>query len=172
MILGRTSSGAIKIKADGGLRAVGCACCGGCGCNTFDVPSSLLSLLEKATSGTADGIPLTFSPYEAGWIASAKEIISPGGQPWGDYKEWFLIYTPGCFFFNALRQDGQGGGADSANIIPWKLIPECPIPFDSEYEPTSETQFTINGSTFPALLVTRTDPVVGPSMPPPNFVFA
>jgi hypothetical protein len=33
MTLGRTSSGAIKIKTDtdgGGLRAVGCACCGGC----------------------------------------------------------------------------------------------------------------------------------------------
>jgi hypothetical protein len=27
MTLGRTSSGAIKIKTDGGLRAVGCACC-------------------------------------------------------------------------------------------------------------------------------------------------
>ena len=30
MTLGRSSSGAIKIKTDGGLRAVGCACCGGC----------------------------------------------------------------------------------------------------------------------------------------------
>ena len=29
MTLGRTSSGAIKIKTDGGLRAVNCACCGG-----------------------------------------------------------------------------------------------------------------------------------------------
>ena len=31
MTLGRTSSGAIKIKTDGGLRAVSCACCGGGG---------------------------------------------------------------------------------------------------------------------------------------------
>ena len=32
MILGRTSSGAVKTKSDGtlGLRAVECACCGGC----------------------------------------------------------------------------------------------------------------------------------------------
>jgi hypothetical protein len=33
MTLGRTPSGAIKIKTDGGLRAVGCACCGGCNCS-------------------------------------------------------------------------------------------------------------------------------------------
>jgi hypothetical protein len=32
MTLGRTSSGAIKIKTDGGLRAVECACCGSLGC--------------------------------------------------------------------------------------------------------------------------------------------
>ncbi len=30
MTLGRTSNGAIKIKTGGGLRAVECACCGGC----------------------------------------------------------------------------------------------------------------------------------------------
>ena len=36
MTLGRTSSGAIKIKTDeagGGLRAVECACCSSCNCN-------------------------------------------------------------------------------------------------------------------------------------------
>jgi hypothetical protein len=32
MTLGRTSSGAIKIKTDVGLRAVECACCGSLGC--------------------------------------------------------------------------------------------------------------------------------------------
>ena len=30
MTLGLTSSGAVKIKTDNGLRAVNCACCGGC----------------------------------------------------------------------------------------------------------------------------------------------
>jgi hypothetical protein len=34
MTLGRTPTGAIKIKTDGGLRTVGCACCGGCGCGS------------------------------------------------------------------------------------------------------------------------------------------
>jgi hypothetical protein len=38
MTLGRTSSGAIKIKTDGGLRAVECACCSceaTCSCSPF-----------------------------------------------------------------------------------------------------------------------------------------
>ena len=30
MTIGRTASGAIKVKTDGGLRAVECGCCGGC----------------------------------------------------------------------------------------------------------------------------------------------
>ena len=35
MTIGRTSTGAIKIKTDGGLRAVNCACCGGdCACGS------------------------------------------------------------------------------------------------------------------------------------------
>ena len=34
MTLGLTSSGAVKIKTDGGLRAVNCACCGGCLCGS------------------------------------------------------------------------------------------------------------------------------------------
>ena len=39
MILGRTPSGAIKTKTDGGLRAVNCACCvSQCGC--FSLPSN------------------------------------------------------------------------------------------------------------------------------------
>lgn len=39
MTLGRTASGAIKIKTDGGTtRAVGCACCGGGGCDCGEVP--------------------------------------------------------------------------------------------------------------------------------------
>jgi hypothetical protein len=35
MTLGRTSSGAIKIKTDDGLRAVSCGCCGNCGIAVF-----------------------------------------------------------------------------------------------------------------------------------------
>ena len=39
MTLGRSSTGAIKIKTDGGLRAVNCACCGSpCNCPTRPNP--------------------------------------------------------------------------------------------------------------------------------------
>jgi hypothetical protein len=46
VILGRTSSGAIKTKSDGGLRAVECACCGecgGCSPHDFSIYSALFS---------------------------------------------------------------------------------------------------------------------------------
>lgn len=45
MIIGRTPSGAIKIKTDGGLRAVGCACCGGDECAPFPYTETLGSFL-------------------------------------------------------------------------------------------------------------------------------
>jgi hypothetical protein len=48
MTLGRTSSGAIKIKTDGGLRAVECGCCGGC------KPVTLEQYNAVAYGGTAD----------------------------------------------------------------------------------------------------------------------
>ena len=52
MILGRTADNAIKIKTDGGLRAVNCACCGGiCGCVTITDPT-LAELLKNATTGS------------------------------------------------------------------------------------------------------------------------
>jgi len=51
MTLGRTSSGAIKIKTDGGLRAVGCACCGSCDlCGAVIASAPLLNLIKNATS--------------------------------------------------------------------------------------------------------------------------
>jgi hypothetical protein len=75
MTLGRTSSGAIKIKTDGGLRAVNCACCGGgldCGCVGIAgimVGSQLLSyVLDNATTGAVNGYgPINWEGYEDGW---------------------------------------------------------------------------------------------------------
>ena len=56
MILGRTPSGAIKTKTDGGLRAVNCACCVTpppltCGAVKI-TDSALIDLLNSATSGS------------------------------------------------------------------------------------------------------------------------
>ena len=65
MTLGRTSSGAIKIKTDGGLRAVNCACCGGCGCYSISIPSALRPLFENANISnlSAFGVSPAFFGY-------------------------------------------------------------------------------------------------------------
>ena len=65
MILGRTPGGAIKIKTDGGLRAVNCACCGTCGCYSISIPSALRPLFENANLSnlSAFGVPAAFFGY-------------------------------------------------------------------------------------------------------------
>ena len=55
MTLGRTSSGAIKIKTDGGLRAVECACCGDAGCGCVKVSDPLKSIIESSTTVSTNG---------------------------------------------------------------------------------------------------------------------
>jgi hypothetical protein len=50
MTLGRTTSGAIKIKTDGGLRAVNCACCGCDVCSAIVMPASISIILDAITS--------------------------------------------------------------------------------------------------------------------------
>jgi len=63
MTLGRTAN-AIKIKTDGGLRAVECACCG-CGCYSISIPLELRSLFENANLSnlSAFGVPARFFGY-------------------------------------------------------------------------------------------------------------
>ena len=65
MILGRTPEGLIKTKSDGGLRAVNCACCGGCGCYSISIPIELRSLFENANISnlSAFGVPAAFFGY-------------------------------------------------------------------------------------------------------------
>ena len=53
MTLGRTSSGAIKIKTDsagGGLRAVECGCCDTAICGCSSIPAELKTIIESATT--------------------------------------------------------------------------------------------------------------------------
>ena len=88
MILGLTSSGAIKIKTDGdaGLRAVECACCSTCNCNPP------LTVKYKFTQ--------TFSPiigeqswYSCGFLfaktASGHDISADRRCTDGVYPYWF-----------------------------------------------------------------------------------
>ena len=50
MALGRSTSGAIKIKTDGGLRAVNCACCECDFCSDIVMPASISIILDAITS--------------------------------------------------------------------------------------------------------------------------
>ena len=61
MTLGRTSSGAVKIKTGGGLRAVECACCGGC-----DLPAVCLngSYPNNGWGGDENGCSTSFLGIE------------------------------------------------------------------------------------------------------------
>jgi hypothetical protein len=60
MTLGLSNSGAIKIKTDeagGGLRAVECACCSPCYCNT---PTKQYQITASWASSTGDSFPCWF----------------------------------------------------------------------------------------------------------------
>ena len=86
MTLGRTSSGSIKIKTDGGTpRAVACTCCGGgvvCGCSS--VPSALAAIIEASPQITVNG---TAKPWNG---AYAEKANSPFGE-----ADWVVSYASG-----------------------------------------------------------------------------
>jgi hypothetical protein len=85
MTLGRTSSGAIKLKTDeagGGLRAVECACCGGCGCAvSFPLDDNFTQVSGSFEYSILDG----FQTYNYGGTFSGPWVteISP---EFGEYK--------------------------------------------------------------------------------------
>lgn len=170
MTLGRTSSGAIKVKTGGGLRAVSCACCGGCGCQGVSIPENLRPLFE--------GLPaITMWGY-------APEYIYPlgpdDGSPEGSWSAyWFivdgnlfffasLIYSPGCLYgiidYNADTTFSGGSGGVSINF---GELEGCL--FTEEGTGVTGT-FTINGTgEFPLYYFTLND-----FLPPPplNIVIA
>jgi hypothetical protein len=82
MTLGRTPTGAIKIKTDGGLRAVGCACCGG-GCS----PTNYFDNLGAYQSANQDNsYQITKEQYDSfhlggliNWSASINISFGPFG---------------------------------------------------------------------------------------------
>ena len=109
MTLGLTSTGAVKIKTDGGLRAVNCACCEEvCGCSKVKLPSHLFETLKNATSATVWGtnsdefIPSPAPPYDfVLW-----EMRWHGG-PVPDMTDYYYHYglwlqKNGCLLFVAF----------------------------------------------------------------------
>ena len=100
MTLGRTSSGSIKIKTDGGLRAVNCACCGGCGCGSVAVSGDLLAVFENM---------LTYPP-----CSGCSGYEPPPGYPslpncFGRPSDFFSISADGWdFVWDFVGPGGSG----------------------------------------------------------------
>jgi hypothetical protein len=116
MTLGRTSSAAIKIKTDGGLRAVECACCGGSGCKItqaqFDAIRYGFTTNITGTQGIGTIVPV-IQLYEYSFqnpeedreeIHGAIENESNIGSQGGPYK--YLVSDTGPF---TCIVDGGGG---------------------------------------------------------------
>ena len=106
MTLGRTSSGAIKIKTDGGLRAVSCACCAPpCNCNPpltvkykFTAASfgSILNLVWQGSTSTNgqfwDPCGTLVAATSTGHTISANRRCTNGTTPhWFDGWEIYAV---------------------------------------------------------------------------------
>lgn len=78
MTLGRTSSGAIKIKTDGGLRAVECGCCGGGepGCCMY--PADQLGTLYTAAD-LPDAVTVNWSGRYTGSMSKSGSGYAANG---------------------------------------------------------------------------------------------
>lgn len=121
MTLGRTASNAIKIKTDeagGGLRAVGCACCGGRGCQItqaqFDTIRYGFTTNISGTQGIGTIVPIiqlyeySFQSEEANRqeIFGALENISITGSQGGSYQ--YIVSTTGSFTCTVNGPEGSG----------------------------------------------------------------
>jgi hypothetical protein len=161
MTLGLTSSGAIKIKTDGGTtRAVECACCGGCGCVTITDPV-LADLLAAATFGTVPmSSPAVFTYYTANSTGYRE------GQP-----GWHALFMGSNVYnvdYYTLTKQFCMNGDNAANLI--SSGAGCPC--DSEiFESCTETVFKINGNSFPATSFIFQGGWGGP-VAPPAFTFS
>ena len=164
MILGRTPQGLIKIKTDGGLRAVNCACCNPCqplGCNYTKVTNTgLINLLNSATSGSldysqgTDSLPswTSVSPdsFQASWSCCNSPIGCENCEMNWDYiwsMNWFGSQRNDCFK-NVLYI--------YAFDLPWgySLIPE--IGYDNcpgfDCDPLVYSSISINGYQLPVTM--------------------
>ena len=108
MTLGRTPAGAIKTKSDGGLRAVNCACCGGCGCLGVKLPSHLFQTLKNATSAIVWGtnsdefLPNPAPPFDF-LLWSMRWHLGPVPDiPDTNYGYGLNLHKNGCLEFGAL----------------------------------------------------------------------
>jgi hypothetical protein len=157
MTLGRTPTGAIKIKTDSpGLRAVECACCGGvceedCG---VKIPQPIRNLIESAseTSWTLYGLSPTtfnqFSPTE--WNSVFR----------GENYQYDVGFFGGCLFFSLTNDTDENGFIAQSG----KEEYSCGAGFNSVYG----EKFTINSITNFDYAYVAENPSLFPT---PIFVF-
>jgi hypothetical protein len=137
MTLGRTSSGAIKIKTDGGLRAVNCACCGSIQNACQDCPPFLwefnFSVSGISLSGTIqEQFPAIVCPSDNCYLVPFPDI------PPRTCGDGFVAYDP---FYNRkyaqvnLLRDIQNGCGWSLGLL---LLGNF---FDGGYVNFSESKF-------------------------------
>ena len=150
MTLGRTAN-AIKIKTDGGLRAVNCACCGTCGCDTA-ISGGLLKTLRNATTGTCNGASPTYFNASGGGFGAAWYVS-------GTFYNCALSVLTNCFSFGADNFENTMASGPAELCCPT----DAPFPITCE-----DVTYTINGGDFTA----HTENFgFGADVTPPTFVF-
>ena len=157
MILGRTPAGLIKTKTDGGLRAVNCACCNPCGCDTAII-GDLLQTMRNATTGTCNGASPSYWDAQGGGFF-AYWLIFVSGQG-------LLLYTAN---FSALVNCFNLGGDNALNIIAGGKSEKCCTQYPLVPSTCADIIYTINGGSFDAHTENYGS---GSDVPPPTFVFS
>jgi len=152
MTLGRTSSGAIKIKTDGGLRAVNCACCGGCGCQYLSIPEPLRTVFANATSVIIGGQPLEFLYQDPATGSWAGEVFTA--------QMMYEISFDGTCLWGQLNYNSEATGQTLANF---GEADQCSLEDATGF---TDATFTINGEVFPYFYVN------GINIPEPPFVIS
>jgi hypothetical protein len=108
MTLGRTSTGAIKIKTDGGLRAVECACCECIGCECIGTEGQYSRAISESNFNS--------------WLKGGQLFVSASisGDCSGNYSETITVPPQTCVVqwskqgplcFSEFDPDGQSQGA-------------------------------------------------------------
>tara|TARA_R110000868_G_scaffold156633_1_gene383589 strand:- start:107 stop:619 length:513 start_codon:yes stop_codon:yes gene_type:complete len=166
-VIGRTAN-AIKIKTDGVLRAVNCACCGGNPCG-IKIPKNMRSFLNGVTSATV-------------WGQEGGRVGNPSGlwEFYWDFVDFYPYPQPDAHRRFTLEYDGRfvtgggwyevpesGYGDDYAYPYLTKNIPQC-LPYGMQ---VAEGTFTINGTQFLYYYASvNSRGITYPAPAPPNLV--
>ena len=129
MTLGRTSSGAIKIKTDeagGGLRAVNCGCCGGCdGCLPYDLSVFNACFLDPSGMPPSSYYPpngfVQFDVCGGAWYFDQNSDYSFGGITL--YRNLCGVILDITLFDGTYSAPCEGGGAVGVDCFAQIFIP-------------------------------------------------